>query len=317
MNLPVFINLLVTILIARKPSNLSQPGTRLDAYSSGTSALADEGLRLFLKRDFEASVLTEDMAAMDKLTTRDETVARIMNWAPWLAFPVVSLPPPLIFLVLFFGAATTEASALYLFLTVLAAGVGAGAALLVLLCLLFYRKRWLRRLRDRLAANGITVSEVSWFLPELTTSERQTLKQFQARSPLLADAYCEILASRLMATRLIRRSKRDLLLVERRLNRLAMIQGTDTSALEKELRDDQIRLTTTKQEATARLAETQARMQMIEATASRDFSHGDTYTMLQRLTAAQDHLPLTLEMAQREKDALSEAQEEVEHRTVG
>ena len=160
-----------------------------------------------------------------RITTRDETVARVMKGLPWLTFSAVSLAPPIVFLTLFFAAATTEAAALYLFLALLAAVIGTGAAILLLIGLLFYRKRWLQRLRDRLASDGITASEVPWFLPELATAERQTLKQIQAHSPLLADAYCEVLAARLMATRLIKRTRKDLLLVERRLNRLALIQG--------------------------------------------------------------------------------------------
>ena len=227
------------------------------------------------------------------------------------------MPPPILFLILFFTAATTDSAALYLFLSLLAAAIGIGTAILLFIVLLFYRKRWLQRLRDRLAADGITASEVPWFLPELTTAERQTLKQIQVRSPLLGDAYCEILAARLMATRLIKRTKRDLLLVERRLNKLALIEGTDTTALQKELRDDQIRLANVKQEAGVRLAETQARMQMIEAAASRDFNYSDTYVMLQRLTAAQEHLPLTIEMGQLERHAQDEAEEELQNRTPG
>lgn len=252
-----------------------------------------------------------------KITARDETQARIVKWLPWLTFFAVSLPPPIIFLALFLAASTTEAAAVYLFFAVIAAVIGLGVATMLLIGLFFYRKQWLQRLRDRLAADGITASEIRWFLAELTTAERQALKQIQARSPLLADAYCEILATRLMATRLINRTKQDLLLVERRLNRLALIKGTDTISLQKDLQDDRIRLTNAKQEAGARLAETQARMQMIEAAASRDLSHSDTYVMLQRLTAAQEHLPLTIEMAQLEKRALDEAEEEIQSRHPG
>ena len=132
----------------------------------------------------------------------------------------------------------------------------------------------------------------------------------QAKSPLLADAYSEILANRLTATRLLKRTKKDLLLVERRLNRLSYIQGADTTELQKELREDRARLADAKAQAAARLAETQARMQMIEAAASRDQSHSETYAMLQRLTAAHSHLPLSLEMAQMERRALEEAEQE-------
>jgi len=242
-----------------------------------------------------------------KITSRDKTMAQFVTWLPWLAFLGVSLPAPIIFLVLFVASSTTEVAAVYLFLTVLGAAIGAVAATVLLLALLFYRKQWHRKLRDRLALDGITASEVPWFVTELTTAERKTLKEMQARSPLLADAYSEILANRLMATRVLGRTKQDLVLVERRLNRLAQIQGTDTEVVKRELREDQERLTNARREATARLAETQARMQMIEAAASRDLSHGDTYAMLQRLSTAQAHLPLTIEMAQLERQALEEA----------
>jgi hypothetical protein len=245
-----------------------------------------------------------------KATTRDQRKAQILKWLPVPAFLLVSLPVPIIFLLFFLASSTAEAAAVYLFLTFLGAVLGSAAGLILIISLLVYRKRWLQKFRERLAIDGITASEVPWFQPELTTAERKTLKQMESRSPLLADAYCEILASRLMATRLISRTKRDLMLVERRLNRLALIQGTDTADLQRELREDRVRLTDAKQQATARLAETQARMQMIEATASRDQSHGDTYALLQRLTAAQTHLPLSIEMAQIERRALEEAEQE-------
>lgn len=238
-------------------------------------------------------------------------MARVLKWAPFLLFFIVSLPAPILFFVLFMLSSTTEAAALYLFLTLLGAALGLGAGLILVLTLVFYRKRWLQRLRERLASNGITASEVPWFLPELTTAERKTLNQMQDKSPLLADAYCEILAGRLMATRLLSRTKKDLLLVERRLNRLKLIQGTDTAALQKDLREDRERLSDARRQASARLSETQARMQMIEAAASRDQSHSETYAMLQRLTTTQSHLPLSMEMAQIERRALEEAEQEL------
>jgi hypothetical protein len=106
------------------------------------------------------------------------------------------------------------------------------------------------------------------------------------------------------------------MLVERRINRLALIQGADTDSLQKELRDDHAKLEKVKQETAARLAETQARMQMIEAAASRDLSHGQTYLMQQRLSAAQEHLPLAIEMAQIERRALEEAERDLQQGTT-
>ncbi len=257
-----------------------------------------------------------ESAIQGKITTHEETVARVLKWLPWLSFFVAALPLPIVFLVLFLGTATTESAALYLLLFLLSAAIGFAAGFILVLVLLFYRKRWLRRLRDKLAADGITASEVPWFMPELTTAERRALAQIGERSPLLADAYCETLAARLMATRVINRTKKDLLLVERRLNRVALIQGADTIALQRELQADWARLEDAKQEATTRLAGTQARLQTIEAAASRDLSHGESYLMLQRLSAAQEHLPLSIEMSQIEQRALEEAEDEVRNRTT-
>ncbi len=251
-----------------------------------------------------------------KITAHDQTVAQVLKWLPWLSFFAAVLPLPILFLVLFFGAGATETAAFYFFLSVLSAAIGFAAGLTLVLVLLFYRKRWMQRLRDRLAVDGITASEVPWFMPELTTAERKALAQISERSALLADAYSETLAARLMATRLVNRTKQDLLLVERRLNRVALIQGTDTKMLQRELQADRAKLQSTRREAAARLAETQARLQTIEAAASRDLSHGESYLMLQRLSAAQEHLPLSMEMAQLEQQALEEAENDVRDRTV-
>jgi hypothetical protein len=251
-----------------------------------------------------------------KITAHEERVAQALKWLPWLSFFGAALPLPVLFLVLFFGAAATETAAFYFFLSVLSAALGVGAGLTLVLVLLLYRKRWMQRLRDRLAVDGITASEVRWFMPELTTAERKALAQISERSELLADAYSETLAARLMATRLINRTKQDLLLVERRLNRVILIQGADTNTLQRELQTDRAKLASTRQEAAARLAEAQARLQTIEAAASRNLSHGESYLMMQRLSAAQEHLPLSMEMAKLEQQALEEAQHDVRDRTV-
>jgi hypothetical protein len=247
-----------------------------------------------------------------RIDRRDETIARLLEWAPWVSFFAVSLPLPIFFVILLFSAGTTEAAALYLFLTLLGGALGLAGGLILVLALLLYRKRWLRKLRDKLASDGITASEVDWFSAELTSTERKTLSEIRGHSPLLADAYAETLAARLMATRLINRTKKDLMLVERRINRLALIHGADTESMQDELHEDHAKLTEVKQQATSRLAETQARMQMIEAAASRDSSHGDTYLMQQRLNAAQEHLPLAIEMAQAERRALEEAERDLQ-----
>ena len=51
-----------------------------------------------------------------KLEASDERMTQLLSWAPWLSFFMVSLPIPIVFLVLLLAAGTTEAAAIYLLL---------------------------------------------------------------------------------------------------------------------------------------------------------------------------------------------------------
>src|SRR5882724_12703844 len=97
-----------------------------------------------------------------KLDTGDERMAQLLRWTPWLMLVLVTLPFPIVFLVLFLAAGTTEAAAIYLLLSFVSLGLGLVVGLLVLFMLLFYRRRWQSRFRDRLASDGITAAEVPW-----------------------------------------------------------------------------------------------------------------------------------------------------------
>jgi uncharacterized membrane-anchored protein YhcB (DUF1043 family) len=141
----------------------------------------------------------------------------------------------------------------------------------------------------------------------LTSAERKALAEIEQGNPLLADAYLETLASRLTASRIISRSKREMLKVERQLNRARTIRTPESTALQKELTADRERLDQVRQQASDHLAKAKTRLQVIEATSSRKLSQGETDLMMQRLGSAQDQLPLVLEMAQLEQQALREA----------
>jgi len=245
---------------------------------------------------------------MAKLSNRDATIARLLKAAPWISVIVTSLPGPLIFLFLFLTTNATDSAALYLLLAGLSLAVGFSVGLLIAAILLIYRRRWLARLRDRLASDGITASEVVWFRSELTSAERAALDEIQQTNPLLADAYMETLASRLTASRMISRARREILRVERRLNRARAIGGSDTSALQEDLTADRERLDQLRQHATDHLARAKTRLQEIEATASRKLNELDTEIMMQRLGVTESQLPLALEMAQLERQALKEGQ---------
>jgi len=245
---------------------------------------------------------------MGKLSNRDATVARLLKAAPWISVIATSLPGPLIFLFLFLTTTATDSAALYLLLAGLSLAVGFSVGLLIAAILLIYRRRWLARLRDRLASDGITASEVVWFRSELTSAERAALDEIQQTNPLLADAYMETLASRLTASRMISRARREILRVERRLNRVRAIGGSDTSALQEDLTADRERLDQLRQHATDHLARAKTRLQEIEATASRKLNELDTEIMMERLGVTESQLPLALEMAQLERQVLKEGQ---------
>lgn len=241
-----------------------------------------------------------------KLTTRDERIAHLLSWTPWLSFVLVTVPLPIFFLLLFLSSTTTDSAAVYLLLSFVSTGLGLVVGLFVLILLLLYRRRWHRRLRDELAADGITASEVTWFTSELSSEERTTWRELKEKNPLLADAYCETLAARLTATRIISRTRSEILRVERQRNRTRNIRGVDTTSLLSDLLSDRERFDGLRQEATVRLSEAKARLQTIEAAANRSLSKSETDLMLQRLTASQEQFPLALEMASLEEEALRE-----------
>ena len=171
---------------------------------------------------------------MAKLSNKDSTIARALQVAPWVSVPATSLPGPIVFILLFLTTTATDSAAIYLLLAGLSLAVGFFLGLLIAVVLIIYRRRWLAKLRDRLASDGITANEVAWFRSELTSQERKALSEIEQSHPLLADAYLETLANRLTASRIISRSKREILKVERRINRaLGKVEGAAAAGLDR------------------------------------------------------------------------------------
>jgi hypothetical protein len=248
-----------------------------------------------------------------KLSGKDATTARLLKVAPWIALVAASLPAPLVFLVLFLTTAATDSAAVYLLLAGLSLTMGFALGVVIAAILLIYRRSWLARLRDRLASDGITANEVVWFRSELTSAERKALAEIEQSSPLLADAYLETLAGRLTASRILSRSKREMLKVERQINRARTLRTPESDALQKDLAADHDKLQHLWQQANEHLVKAKTRLQVIEATASRKLNEGETDLMMQRLGSSQDQLPLVLEMAQLEQQALLEANVDERH----
>ncbi len=251
-------------------------------------------------------VTADDMTqtGQGKLKHGDERTARILAWTPWLSFALAALPLPIVFLVLFVASATTDSAAIYLLLSFVSLGAGLVVGLFLLILLLLYRRRWQARLRDRLAIDGITANEVPWFSAELSSEERTEWGELKKENPLLADAYCETLAARLTATRIVARSRGAILKVERQISRTRNLAGVENGALLNDLDSDRQRFDLIRSEATVRLAEAKARLQSIEAAANRSLSQTEIELMLSRLTAAQEHLPLALEMLSLEQETM-------------
>src|SRR6266850_1378036 len=241
-----------------------------------------------------------------KIRARDERVAKLLNWAPWLSFVFVTVLLPIVFVTLFLTSGTTDSAAVYLLLSFVSMGIGLVAGVFALLLLLLYRRRWHARLRDQLAADGITADEVVWFNSELSSEERKIWKELKVKNVLLADAYCETLASRITATRIVARARAEISRIERQRNRTRSIRGADTTLLLSDLLSDRQRVEGLRQEATLRLSAAKARLQTIEAAANRSLSKTETDLMLRRLTASQEQFPLALEMANLEQEALKE-----------
>src|SRR6476646_4760775 len=119
----------------------------------------------------------------------------------------------------------------------------------------YRRSNWSQEMRERMAARGIRAEEVDWFRREMKPSERQTLKLVAARDPLLADAYQETLASRLTATRIVKSSKRELMLMQRLHNKLKYFKTDSAKTFREELDKDVEKIRSINNDAREMLAE--------------------------------------------------------------
>jgi len=257
--------------------------------------------------DFQAEALMEVIEQSGKLTEKDRRVQRVWNTGPWVALVLIAVLPPAVLGIL---ALLLGGTPLWL-LAAASIPVCLIAAIITTIVLMVLRRNWVKRVRERLASDGITADEIDWFRSELTSGEKRALKSMEEQQPLLADAYRETLALRLNASRLAGNARRDLLLVERRISRARYLNAPDTAVLIEELNRDRTRLEQLKQEGSSRRAEAEARLQMIEAAASRGASWAETNYMLQRLDEGRKNLPLGLETERARQQLREESEREL------
>ena len=247
------------------------------------------------------------------ITKGERLTAWLLRWSPALAYLLLALPVPAYFLLRYFT--TAEAPGEYMILALSSLGLFSVFGLVAAFLVVLYRKFWERRLRERLAADGVTADELSHFSSELTAEHRRTLREMEARNPLLADAYRETLAGRLTATRVLARARNDAAQVERRLQTVSGLKATGRAELEQDLLRDRERLGRVEREADEHAREMDARLHMIEAIASRDASQAETELALKRLGSVRENLPLSLASAREEQHAREEVERELRQLT--
>lgn len=245
-----------------------------------------------------------------ELTKRDYRRNNLLLYGAPLSPLLLAAPLPIVFLVFFFLSSSTATAAFYLFLAFLSGGIGLLLGVILMITLYIYRAAWLKNLREQIAVDGIKTSEVDWFTNELSTAERKSLKELNRSNKLLADAYRETLASRLTATRILKSSKQELLLVQRRQNKLKYLKGDNTKSLQAELEEDKKRLETVKNEADSLLTEAKTRLETIEAAARRGTALTGNEQALKLLSERSQQLPLALEAVKMEEEIRREMEKE-------
>lgn len=244
-----------------------------------------------------------------EITRRDLAKDKALKYGAWTTPVLLSLVPAVTLFVfsLFTSGATT---AMFVFFSLIALVVGLLLGLIVTGGILYYRSRWLSEVRERLAVDGIKANEVDWFKHELTTAEKKSLREIERKDLLLADAFRDTLAARMTATRILKSTKNELLLVQRRQGKLKYLKSENSANLQEELKTDLEKLGKIKTEAEEMRVEAETRLQMIDAAARRGGSIADSELALKKLSARTSELPLALESARMEDEIRRELENE-------
>ena len=240
----------------------------------------------------------DELASKYDIPPRDFARGRNLKIAAWTAPVVLSVIPAFAFLVLMFVFGTTPpVAATFFFLGLIFTIIGFVLGLGLSGFFAYRYSNWSREMRERIAADGIRAEEIDWFRNEIKSSEKRTLKDLERADAMLADAYRETLASRLTATRIVRSSKRELLLTRRRESKIKYLNAEKSAEFRAEIKRDEDKIKAINEEARQMLAEAESRLHMIEAAAMRGTNLADSELALQKLSARAKELPLALEEA--------------------
>jgi len=247
------------------------------------------------------------------ITPRELARGRNLKAAAWLSPVVLSLPVAIITLILvFFLAGSPPVAATMLFLGVIATVVGFLVGFALTGVFAYRYSNWRDAMRERIAADGITADEIEWFKHEMRPAEKRALREISAGDALLADAYRETLGSRLTASRIVRSSKKELLLTQRRQQKLRQLKTERSKEFLEQINKDQEKLSEVNTEAKQMLIEAESRLQMIEAAAMRGGNLAGNEMALKKLAARAAELPLALEAARLHQEAVAELESETD-----
>ena len=160
--------------------------------------------------------MIDDRSNRFEITRKEVVKEKALKYGAVATPLIMSATPFLFFFVLSFLSSSTPTIAMFFFLSLISLVVGFITGLATAGGILIYRSKWMSRIREQVAVDGIRADEVAWFKNELTATEKRTLREIESRNLLLADAYRDTLAARLTATRIKKATNRELLLAKRR-----------------------------------------------------------------------------------------------------
>ena len=245
------------------------------------------------------------------VTDRELARGRNLKIAAWTAPILLTGIPAAVFLALtlIFGSTPPVAVTLFFF-GVIVTAIGFIAGLSASGFFAYRLSNWTKEMREKIAADGIRAEEIEWFRHELKSNEKRALKDIGRSDLLLADAYRETLASRLTATRIVKSSKKELLLTQRRKSKLKQLKSEKADDFRSQIARDAEKISSINEEAKLMLVEAEARLQMIEAAATRGRSLADSELALKKLSARSQTLPIALEEARMTDEIKRELEEE-------
>jgi hypothetical protein len=258
----------------------------------------------------------EEIVSKYDIPKRDLARGRNLKIAAVSAPIVLAGVPAAVFLLLFFVFGSTPPVAATIFfigLILTIVGFVLGLGLTGLFAIRHSRRT--KEMRERIAADRIKAEEIDWFRNELKPNEKRSLREMQRTDPMLEDAYRETLASRLTATRIVRSSKKELLLAKRRqskLKQLKRLNRESSQTFNAEIERDIEKIGSINDEAKQMLAEAESRLQLIEAAAARGSHLADSELALKKLSSRAAELPLALEEAKMTEEIRRELEAETE-----